>query len=101
MRYASRRSALRGIVQSLLITRHMLFAGFSLNDDNFHRYRCISPYVSDAWRYSIADEVRQALGSQDKDAGKKFGSALNLIHNPLLELLWGKDLSLVRLKRLG
>lgn len=41
MRYASRRSALRGIVQSLLITRHMLFAGFSLNDDNFHRYRCI------------------------------------------------------------
>lgn len=45
MRYASRRSALRGIVQSLLFTRHMLFVGFSLNDDNFHR---------------IVDEVRQA-----------------------------------------
>ena len=48
MRYASRRSALRGIVQSLLITRHMLFAGFSLNDDNFHRsdffwqFHCLS-----------------------------------------------------------
>lgn len=45
-RYASRRSALGGIVQSLLITRHMLFIGFSLNDSNFFR---------------IVDDVRQAL----------------------------------------
>jgi len=37
MRYQTRRSALSGIVQSLLITRHMLFVGFSLRDDNFHR----------------------------------------------------------------
>lgn len=37
MRYQTRRSALSGIVQSLLITRHMLFVGFSLKDDNFHR----------------------------------------------------------------
>jgi hypothetical protein len=46
MRYQSTRSALSGIVQSLLITRHMLFVGFSLQDDNFHR---------------IADEVRRSL----------------------------------------
>lgn len=37
MRYQTRRSALSGIVQGLLITRHMLFIGFSLRDDNFHR----------------------------------------------------------------
>jgi hypothetical protein len=37
MRYSTNRSALSGIVQSLLITRHMLFVGFSLKDDNFHR----------------------------------------------------------------
>lgn len=48
LRYATRRSALQGIVQSLLITRHMLFVGFSLQDDNFHR---------------IVDEVRRAIRS--------------------------------------
>jgi len=37
LRYADRRAALAGIVQALLITRHMLFVGFSLTDDNFHR----------------------------------------------------------------
>jgi hypothetical protein len=29
----SRRAALAGIVQALLVTRHMLFVGFSLRDD--------------------------------------------------------------------
>jgi hypothetical protein len=37
LRYESRRAALAGIVQSLLITKHMLFIGFGLQDDNFHR----------------------------------------------------------------
>lgn len=50
MRYQTRRSALSGIVQSLLITRHMLFVGFSLRDDNFHR---------------IVDEVRRSVQEQD------------------------------------
>jgi hypothetical protein len=34
--FRERREALAGIVQALLITRHMLFIGFSLEDDNFH-----------------------------------------------------------------
>lgn len=33
--YGERRAALAGIVQSLLITKHMLFVGFSLTDPNF------------------------------------------------------------------
>ena len=45
--YDERRAALGGIVQALLITRHMLFVGFSLDDDNFHR---------------ILHEVRKAVG---------------------------------------
>lgn len=28
---------LAGIVQALLMTKHVLFVGFSLDDDNFHR----------------------------------------------------------------
>jgi hypothetical protein len=48
--YAERRAALAGIVQALLITRHMLFVGFSLQDDNFHR---------------IAAAVRRAVRTPD------------------------------------
>src|SRR5205814_4557631 len=41
--YEDRNAALAGVVQTLLLTRHMLFVGFSLSDDTFHR---------------IADDVR-------------------------------------------
>ncbi len=79
IRYAERRAALSGIVQALLITRHMLFVGFSLNDDNFHR---------------IADEVRRALGSAvGPDAN--FGTSLVLGRDPLLEELWMPDIKCV------
>ena len=37
IRYAERYAALGGIVQASLLTRHLLFVGFSFNDDNFQR----------------------------------------------------------------
>lgn len=97
MRYADRRAALAGLVQGLLITRHMLFVGFSLVDDNFHR---------------IADDVRKALGraaesSEEDDPNivqaspqvmlghEPFGTALLLERNPLMADLWRQDLDLV------
>jgi hypothetical protein len=43
MRFNDRRAALSSIVQALLITRHMVFLGFSLRDDNFHRSRLLPP----------------------------------------------------------
>lgn len=76
LRYGERRAALAGIVQALLITRHLLFVGFSLTDDNFHR---------------IADAVRRALQSASMRSAK-FGTALVLDHDPLLEELWAGDL---------
>lgn len=76
LRYAERRAALSGIVQALLITRHMLFVGFSLNDDNFHR---------------IADDVRRALGDSDV-ARENFGTSLVLGRDQLLEELWLPDI---------
>ena len=36
MTYNDRRSALAGIVSTTLLTRHLLFVGFSLSDENFH-----------------------------------------------------------------
>lgn len=36
-RYDERRQALAGLLQSQLLTKRLLFVGFSLSDDNFHR----------------------------------------------------------------
>jgi len=37
MRFDAEAAALAGVVQALLLTRHMLFVGYSMSDDNFHR----------------------------------------------------------------
>lgn len=49
IRYNDRFAALAGIVQSTLLTRHLLSIGFSLADDNFHK---------------IFDSVRKAKSSE-------------------------------------
>jgi hypothetical protein len=85
LRYDHRRQALAAIVQALLITRHMLFVGFSLKDDNFHR---------------IADAVRRArvpAPAAEKRAPStahrdRFGTALDLVADPLAQELWAGDL---------
>ncbi|MGH7194939.1 MAG: SIR2 family NAD-dependent protein deacylase, partial [Candidatus Saccharimonadales bacterium] len=82
LRYADRRAALAGIVQALLITRQMLFVGFSLTDENFHR---------------IADDVRKAIRGpeQPMTLPQEFGTALFLEKDALLEELWRHDLCCV------
>lgn len=79
LRFAERRAAPAGIVQALLVTRHMLLVGFSLTDDNFHR---------------IVHDVRQALPS-DQAARRAFGTALMLEHNPLLGELWRPEIEVL------
>ena len=80
LRYEERRAALMGIVQALLITKHMLFIGFSLRDDNFHR---------------IADAVRRALNPDPDEAGAGglFGTCLSLLASPLFESLWPGEMT--------
>src|SRR5207248_11780402 len=79
--YAARHAALAGVVQTLLITRHMLFVGFSLNDDNFHR---------------IADAARRVVHAPGcRGRGKPFGTALVLERSGLMEELWKDDLEWV------
>jgi hypothetical protein len=73
MKFQENRTALAGIVQALLLTRHMMFVGFSFTDDNFHR---------------IAHAVRQSLGGERT----RFGTTLVVASNPLAEELWGDDL---------
>ena len=80
--YDGRRGALRGIVQALLITRHMLFVGFSLQDENFLR---------------IAHEVRTAIRSAPSDAPEPYGTLLTLFDDPLHADLWRHDLHIAAL----
>lgn len=69
IRFEDRRQALAGVVQGLLLTRHLLFVGFSLGDDNFHR---------------IADTVQKTT-RHGRDC---FGTALMSTGGALLSELW-------------
>jgi hypothetical protein len=79
-RYDERLPALSGIVQAFLVTRHMLFVGFSLTDDNFHR---------------IVDAVRRLRSSTG--GSRHFGTSLALGHGGLAEVLWEHDLRRIRI----
>jgi hypothetical protein len=82
LRYADRRAALAGIVQALLITRDMLFVGFSLTDENFFR---------------IADEVRKAIRGSEPPIDRSFGTALLVEDDVLLKELWAGDVDCIAL----
>ncbi len=86
LRYDQRRAALRGVVQAMLLTRHMLFVGFSMNDDNFHR---------------IVDDVRRAVRGEyadtDQPSGTPLATTLSIENNPFFEELWSDDIRRVDL----
>ena len=81
-RYSEQRAALAGIVQALLITRHMLFVGFSLTDDNFHR---------------IAADVRKAVRTPSSSSSeiRPYATALLLYDDQLVQELWRGDINFV------
>ncbi len=78
MRFQENRSALSGIVQALLLTRHMLFVGFSFTDDNFHR---------------IAHAVRSAIRGDNAGHREPFGTNLVVGGGTLVADLWREDLN--------
>jgi hypothetical protein len=79
-RYDDRLPALAGLVQAFLVTRHVLFVGFSLTDDNFHR---------------IVDAVRR-LRTSAGGLGR-LGTTLTLGNDGLAEVLWERDVHRVRM----
>jgi len=95
LRYDDRRAALKGIVQALLITRHMLFVGFSMTDDNFHR---IIEEVRKAVRgdgrcmHCGSLDARDLGGGQETESQEKFGTVLSAAPNSFVQRLWDKDL---------
>ncbi len=85
LRYTERRAALTGIVQATLLTRCMLFVGFSLRDGNFHR---------------AVDDVRRALGGQGASP-QGLGVALFLGPSPLTAELWQHELDIMHFQAPG
>ena len=72
-----RYGALIGLVQGLLLMRHMMFVGYSLQDEDFHE---------------LIHEVRSARGD---DAGPARGTVLTLFNDGLERDLWEDDLHIV------
>ena len=84
-RYYERNQALAGIVQAMLITKRMLFVGFSLGDENFLK---------------IVDTVHEAIHPQEatgpeKDHEVDLGTAILLRPDKLLARHWAAELDLV------
>lgn len=66
--------ALFGVVQAMLMTRHMLFVGYSLSDEDFHQ---------------LMHEVRSALPDPSH-----LGTSVTLFDDPLFAELW-EDLTVI------
>jgi hypothetical protein len=75
------RGALFGIVQAMLLTRHMCFVGYSLSDDDFH---------------SLVHEVRRALrGYEDR---LSMGTTITLFEDPVAGDLWADELDVISVR---
>jgi len=82
LRFGSEQSALAGIVQSLMFTRHMLFVGFSLVDDNFIRIADDVTRIVD--RYADRDAERD----EDHSGRRRLGTTVGLHDDPAKRALW-------------
>ena len=82
----SRHGALFGLVQAMLMTRHMFFVGYSLSDEDFHQ---------------LIHEVRLARGENttpevpSSQVDRRLGTTLSLFDDPLFEDLWREDVRVV------
>ncbi|GAB3360520.1 SIR2 family protein [Modestobacter lapidis] len=74
------RSALAGVLQSLLFTRHVLFVGTSMLDDDLIR---------------IAHQVRTALDGTMAGDHRHAGTVLALREDPVRARLWERDVATV------
>ena len=80
LQFGDTRAALAGVLHSLLLTRHVLFVGTSMLDDDLIR---------------IAHQVRSALQLQGSPSARRNGTVLALREDPARARLWERDVQTV------
>jgi hypothetical protein len=80
LQFGDSRAALAGVLHSLLLTRHVLFVGTSMLDDDLIR---------------IAHQVRSALQVQGSEPGRRTGTVLALREDAARARLWERDVQTV------
>jgi hypothetical protein len=80
LEFGDTRAALAGVLHSLLLTRHVLFVGTSMLDDDLIR---------------IAHQVRRALQVQGSSSARRSGTVLTLREDPARARLWERDVETV------
>jgi hypothetical protein len=95
MRYDDEQRPLASIVQSLLMTRHVLFVGYSLTDDNFVRLaRDVSRLLT---KHRPASVIKDTAGKR-VEREREVGTVLTLFDLGLRARLWKDDLVPVPIK---
>lgn len=77
LRFEGQSSALAGIVQAMLLTRHLLFVGYSLSDDNFHR---------------MVHQVRGVAASRSQER-VRVGTVLKPEPPDVLDQIWSPEIT--------
>ena len=95
LEFGDHRTALAGVLQSLLLTRHVLFVGTSMLDDDLiriaHQVRSVlGDHVPGD--HGPGDRVR---GEDDPGPGRRSGTVLSLGEDPLRARLWERDVATV------
>jgi len=80
LEFGDHRSALAGVLQSLLLTRHVLFVGTSMLDDDLIR---------------IAHQVRSVQHAPGSRPRRRSGTVLALQEDPVRARLWEQDVETV------
>ncbi|MCF6509763.1 SIR2 family protein [Blastococcus sp. MG754426] len=80
LQFGNTGAALAGVLHSLLLTRHVLFVGTSMLDDDLIR---------------IAHQVRTALQTQGSGTARRTGTVLALQEDPARARLWEQDVETV------
>ncbi|MGY1748784.1 SIR2 family protein [Modestobacter sp. SYSU DS0511] len=80
LEFGDHRTALAGVLQSLLLTRHVLFVGTSMLDDDLIR---------------IAHQVRSVLHRPGGSPRRRTGTVLSVKADPVRARLWERDVDTV------
>jgi hypothetical protein len=79
LRFEGEGAALAGMVHAMLLTRHLLFVGYSLSDDNFHR---------------IVHQVRAVVQGTGDGPTHEYGTVLTPDRPTLIDEVWKPELRL-------